>query len=248
MNDPSSLLVWSFTSIALLVGAAFPIGLYWALRRTGVARARAVRGGLLAALGVVVWMAATYRAAAAGILEFDRFPPPFVGLFLLIVIIAFALGFSRLGKLLATAIPTAFLVGFHGFRVPLELVMHRAYSEGIMPVQMSYSGYNFDILTGISALILGVLLVLARPSFAWVWLWNVAGSLLLLNVVVIAWLSTPTPMRLFMNEPVNVWITYPPFVWLPAVMVLAATLGHIVIFRRLLIRKEVVHNSASDIE
>jgi hypothetical protein len=37
----------------------------------------------------------------------------------------------------------------------------------------------------------------------------------------------------FSNEPANVWVLQPPFVWLPAVMVLAALLGHIVIFRRI---------------
>src|SRR5688572_23814849 len=113
MDDPSSLLVWSFTAIALLVGATFPIGLYWAGRRTGLPRERAVRRSLAAALGVAVWMAATYGAAAAGMLEFGSFPPPFMGLFVLIVFIAFALGFSRIGKQLAAGIPTAFLVGFH---------------------------------------------------------------------------------------------------------------------------------------
>jgi hypothetical protein len=30
-----------------------------------------------------------------------------------------------------------------------------------------------------------------------------------------------------------VWVTYPPYVWLPAVMVLAALAGHLLIFRAL---------------
>lgn len=37
--------------------------------------------------------------------------------------------------------------------------MNRAAEEGVMPVQMSYSGFNFDILTGLSALILGLFLL-----------------------------------------------------------------------------------------
>jgi hypothetical protein len=63
--------------------------------------------------------------------------------------------------------------------------------------------------------------------------WNWMGALLLLNVVTITWLSTPTPMRVFMNEPANIWITQAPFVWLPTVLVLAAFAGHIVVHRRL---------------
>ncbi len=60
--------------------------------------------------------------------------------------------------------------------------------------------------------------------------WNVLGLLLLVNVVVVAILGTP-PVRYFGEQHLNVWVTYPPFVWLPAVMVLAALAGHLVIFR-----------------
>jgi hypothetical protein len=53
------------------------------------------------------------------------------------------------------------------------------------------------------------------------------------NIVVIAWLSTPTPMQLFRQEPANTWIARPPYIWLPTVMVAFAILGHIVVWRRL---------------
>jgi hypothetical protein len=41
----------------------------------------------------------------------------------------------------------------------------------------------------------------------------------------------PFPLQRFAVP--NVWVTQAPFVWLPAVMVLAALLGHILLFRRL---------------
>jgi hypothetical protein len=102
-----------------------------------------------------------------------------------------------------------------------------------MPVQMSYSGRNLDIVSGASALIVGGLLALGRlPRWA-VRAWNWLGALLLANILVIALLSAPLPIRVFHNEPANVWVTQAPFVWLPAVMVLAAVLGHLLVFRRL---------------
>ena len=64
-------------------------------------------------------------------------------------------------------------------------------------------------------------------------IWNVAGILLLTNILVVALLSAPTPLRVFHNEPANVWITQAPWVWLPAVDVLAAVLGHVLVYRRL---------------
>ena len=62
--------------------------------------------------------------------------------------------------------------------------------------------------------------------------WNILGLLLVLNVVTVGILSTPR-FRLFGDDRLNVFVTYPPFVWLPAVMVLAALAGHLIVFRAL---------------
>jgi len=129
-------------------------------------------------------------------------------------------------------LPLAVLVGVQGFRLPLELMMHRAYEYGLMPVQMSYSGLNFDIVTGVTALIVAVLVATGHAGVRTVRAWNVLGTLLLVNILVIAWLSAPTPWRVFKTEPANVWVTTAPYIWLPAVMVGLAILGHIVIYRR----------------
>jgi hypothetical protein len=51
--------------------------------------------------------------------------------------------------------------------------------------------------------------------------------------VIISVLSVPGPLRAFRTTPANTWITRPPYVWVPAVMVAFAILGHIVLFRRL---------------
>jgi hypothetical protein len=95
---------------------------------------------------------------------------------------------------------------------------------------MSYSGRNFDIVTGVTALVVAFLVLAGRAGRGLVVAWNVLGLFLVLNVVTIGILSTPR-FRYFGDDRLNVWITYPPFVWLPAVMVLAAISGHLIIFR-----------------
>jgi hypothetical protein len=149
------------------------------------------------------------------------------------LVIAFVLGLSSFGKRLAFGLPLAALIGIQVFRWPLEMMMHLAYKEGLMPVQMSYSGRNFDILTGISAAVLGAALLRVQVPAWLVKAWNVIGILLLVNIVTIAMLSAPTAFRQFHNEPANVWIAQAPYVWLPCVFVLIAILGHIVISRKL---------------
>jgi hypothetical protein len=67
----------------------------------------------------------------------------------------------------------------------------------------------------------------------------VAGLALLINVVTIAIVSTPR-FAYFGADRLNVWVTYPPFVWLPAVMVVAALAGHLLILRALRVPDDVV--------
>jgi hypothetical protein len=147
--------------------------------------------------------------------------------------LAIYVGTSKVGARLASGIPLVALVAVQGFRFPLELMLHRAYVERLMPIQMSFSGLNFDIISGLGALMVAVVLVLRPRSLVFVRIWNAAGVVLLANILTIAIISTPTPLRVFQNEPANTWIAQAPWVWLPTVLVLAAVVGHIVVYRRL---------------
>jgi hypothetical protein len=100
---------------------------------------------------------------------------------------------------------------------------------------MSYSGLNYDIVTGITAGVLGFWLYRGRVPRWIVASWNLLGFVLLVNVVTIAIVSTPV-FRWFGNERLNVFVTYPPFVWLPAILVTAALMGHILVWRRLRVK------------
>jgi hypothetical protein len=222
-----------FGALAIALGCSFVASVYWAWRRTGAAPAAARRVALITAAGVVAWLGVTFAAAASGRLRFDVVPPTMMFAVLAMIVVAIGLARSGVGERLAAGLPLALLVGIQGFRLPLELMMHRAYSAGVMPVQMSFSGYNFDILTGIGAIVVAVLVAFGRAGRPVVRAWNWLGMLLLINVMVIALLSAPTPLRVFHNEPANIWVTQAPFVWLPMVMVLMALMGHLVIFRRL---------------
>jgi len=184
-----------------------------------------------------VWMAGTWRAAESGVLrQWDATPPPFALLVVGILCLSVALAWTGYGRRLAYGLPLWALVGIQGFRLPLELAMHAMYERGIMPEQMSYSGRNFDIVTGFTALVVAWLVSAGRMGRRLVLIWNVVGLLLVLNVVTIGILSTPR-FRLFGDDRINVFITYTPFVWLPAVMVLAALAGHLIVFRALSSRR-----------
>jgi hypothetical protein len=228
--DGSALLRTGFVVLSAALLLAFVRAVYVSSLRSGRMPSVALRASIVAALLSGAWCAFTGILAARGMLR--MWGPPTMGLVLApMLLIAFGIALSPLGRRLVETIPVAWLVGFQGFRVLVELLLHRAYVEGLMPVQMSYAGRNFDIVTGLSALVVGAWLASGRRSRVVVLLWNTMGLALLLNVVVVALLSAPTPFRVFTKEPANVWITRAPWVWLPAVMVLAALAGHLLVYR-----------------
>ena len=191
-------------SASLIVSLGIPglaLGV-WALALYGVHRTlRESRTTVRVGLASGAWLLYTALIASAGLLARTDFKPlPMLLLFLPLVALSVSFAFSRVGGRLAQTTPLQWLLGLHAFRLPLELVMHEAAREQVMPVQMTFT-----------------------------------GSLLLSAIVAIALASLPAFHR-FGTEPeqLNTWVAYFPYVWLPAVLVAAALIGHLLLWRRLL--------------
>lgn len=229
MTSPSTTTETLFIAVVVAVAAVF---VYAALR---VAPSRGIRGRFGVVMIVLVfWLAVPAVLASRGVL--DRYSPPPAPGFILVGLITLGtviLAFSAFGSRLAAAIPLAGLVGYQVFRVPLEWVLHRLYAEGVIPVQMTYAGQNFDFVTGVLAAALGLRLLAGHRTVWLVAAWNIIGLVLLVNVVTIAILSTPVPLRYFMNDPANLLPSTFPYVWLPTFLVQAALFGHLLVFRAL---------------
>lgn len=219
--------------LALAVAAAIVAAFAWAT--AGAPRPARIRAALVAASALAAWMAVTGALAARGILaDFARRPPPLMIVIIVALGLAIGAGLSPAGGRLARGLPFAALVGFHAFRLPLESVMHGAATRGIMPPQMSFTGDNFDIVSGISAILVAVWLA-RGPSRLLVWAWNILGLVLLTTIVIIAVASMPALHR-FGTDPrhLNTWFAEFPYIWLPTVLAPGALFGHVVLTRRLL--------------
>jgi hypothetical protein len=223
MANASSMATGVF--VATVVGVAAVI--FYGLAR---------EGRLAVALGVLaLWLVPPAVAARAGVLDrYDSVPPPVFLMVATYTVATSALAFSRLGDRLIVSLGLAGVIGLQGFRIAVEWVLHRLYLDGAIPVQMTYAGRNFDIVSGVTGAALGLWLLLGRPvSKGVAAAWNVLGLALLVNIVTIAILSTPVPFRAFMNEPANRLPGVFPFVWLPMFLVQVALLGHLLVFRML---------------
>ncbi len=223
MAEPSVLLTGLFVTLLLVtLGICVAATARWTKIQPGPAT-----------LVIACWMAFTGALAQFGALQnWESFPPPAVLLFTFGFLMTLALSRMRWAKKLAGEAPIALLVGFQAFRIPLELIMYRAATEGVMPIQMSFSGQNFDIITGILAALIGLWGVVSDAPRAILWAFTGIGLGLLINIVTIAIRSTPV-IAAYGPEQLNLWVTIAPFVWLPTVFVTLALFGHLLLIQRL---------------
>jgi len=172
----------------------------------------------------------TAALALSGILaDFESLPPRLLLMLGPLTIVTVVSAFSSIGKRFSE-LPLMWLVGFQAFRFPLELMIYQAVSEGVAPPQFTWTGMNYDVIVGVASLVMFPF-VKKLPAWA-IWCWSVLGIGLLINVVTVAIISTPGPLKIL--SPDNTWVAWFPFVWLPTICVMAALFGHLVTIRKIL--------------
>jgi hypothetical protein len=184
---------------------------------------------------VAMWFVAVGVLALRGFFADFASLPPHLLFALLLPAVVFGV-FNFMSKSLPQALrrmPLYWLIGFQVFRVVVEIILYEGYKAGVVPVQMTFDGRNFDILIGLSAPLAAWLYAKTRSAALGI-VWNVAGLASVINIAVVAVLSMPTPLRHFMNNPPNTLLTHFPFIYLPAVLVPAAYIAHVLSVRQIL--------------
>lgn len=167
--------------------------------------------------------------------DFDVFPPRFPLLvfpsFLLIIVTYL----TASGKRFLDQIDQAWLTFSHIIRFPVELVLYWLFLKGMVPELMTFEGHNFDILSGLSAPFLAYWAYVKKQVGArWLLLWNFVCLGLLLNIVLHAILSAPSPFQQLGFDMPNTGVFYFPYAWLPSIIVPLVFLSHLICIRQLI--------------
>lgn len=196
--------VVAFTFIVAFVLTCFVFGIYQANVEDPKA---ALRRSFYAMAGACAWMILISAIVDAGI--------PLLSV--LVIACAAGVAFSRPGKWLS-ALPVWSLIGFQAFRLPLELILHEWANQGTVSTAMTWSGSNFDVVTGLAALALAPL---SRRSVRAAQVFNALGFLLLLNMMRVMLTSAPELLMIL------------PYAWVASICVTGALAGHLILFRKL---------------
>ncbi len=202
----------------------FLVAVVWCLFWTLVATRSRASLVVVCVIGAVHW----FLAALGVYTNASTFPPPQIALLAPVLV---ALGIVLLwpkGRVWMSGLSLFALTAVHVLRIPVELVLHHGYEAGLVPRDMTYAGYNFDIVSGITAVIMALWMLSKRPPGRGVLIaWNLACLALLFIVVITAVLSIPSSVQRMNFDVPNVLVTTTPWVLLPGLLVPVVLWAHV---------------------
>lgn len=214
----------------IFVTLAAVYGCYYCLNKSAEQPIAARRWHIVAAMGA--WLLVQGGLTLAGL--YRNYPtalPPLLvvlGIFPTIVVMLW-LVLTQKGRHFLGGLPLRQLTLLHSIRLAVEIGLFMLYKNGFVPQSMTFEGVNADILMGITAPIVAWLAFsgqqLIRPTL--LLYWNIAGVLLLFNIVLHAILSAPSPLQQWAFEQPNVAILHFPVSWLPTFIVPVVLLSHV---------------------
>lgn len=224
-------LALGFVALTLAMAGLFVYGAWGAGVVLGEARDVRRRWTLVALAFTVGVLGVSAVLAGSGVLADLDARPPLAGVFVAVVTVGtLTLALTRFGGRLVEAWPLWVLVLAQSFRILVEVVLASGHAAGVVPVEVTWSGWNYDVVTGLTALALGFWMRRGTVPTWVVAAWNVLGLVLLAVVVSTAvrsafgFLETEPRLRL-----PSTW----PGVWLPVWLVQMALFGHLLVFRAL---------------
>jgi hypothetical protein len=169
---------------------------------------------------LVIWGVLVSAWSLSGIMgNFENFPFNFAPVIVIPLAAIIYVTFSQSLKEILQNIPVENLIRLQSFRFFVEIMLWLLFLDNFIPVQMTFEGRNLDILAGITAPIIASLAARGKIARGALIAWNLICLAFLVNIVTIAILSTPSPVRVFMEEPANRIVTVFPVSWLPGFLV-----------------------------
>jgi hypothetical protein len=189
-------------------------------------------------IGLTIWLTIQAVLTLKNIYNSDTntFPPKIILTGILPTILTIFLLFATSkGRQFIDSLPLKNLTYINIVRIPVEIVLFWLFINKAIPELMTFESRNFDIIAGISAPIIAYFgLTKTKLNKKTILLWNFICLGLLVNIVVNALFSAPSPIQKFAFDQPNIAILNFPFSWLPTFIVPIVLFGHLTSIRQLM--------------
>lgn len=115
----------------------------------------------------------------------------------------------------------------HIIRFPVELLLFQLAIREVLPMEMTYKGWNFDIIPGITSILLLLWMNYRKVNRKLLLIWNILGLIFILFIFANGILSQELIYKNFGYKVPNTAITYFPMILLGGVIVPLVIYTHI---------------------
>ena len=180
-------LALGYILLTILMTVLVIFGYYRAMTSIGLEKPLIVKRLSLSILAVCGWLLYTYLMAASGFLKDLSLPPRFP--LLLIIPLFIFIGFlfrTKRNSAIIGAIPRSWPIYFQSFRIIVELLFVATVAQGLLHKEVSIEGYNFDMIFGLTAPVICLLVYRLKSIPEKIVLyWNYLGLAVLLSVILL---------------------------------------------------------------
>jgi len=179
-------------------------------------------------LALIVWSLLQSILAYRGFYENDSSIPPRF-LFALLpptLVIIYSLLSKQRNRIIENR-DTKMSTFSHVVRIPVEIVLHQLFIISMIPQIMSFEGWNFDIVAGITAPLIAFLYIKNKLGKRGLLIWNYIALVLVSFILIIGVLSAELPIQQLAFDQPNRALNYFSFILLPTLIVPIVVWTHI---------------------
>ncbi|MEM9329324.1 MAG: hypothetical protein AAGA85_26925 [Bacteroidota bacterium] len=176
-------------------------------------------------IGLGLWFSYLLVLHKSEVLQNFDFPPRVPALIVLpAAVLCIVLVNRKAMQQALDATPTYLPVAIQSFRILVELLIFATYAQGVFPQKVTFEGLNFDILVGVSAVIVSIASFKGLIKQRGVLLWNLAG-LAILSLTMFSFVSAYYFSDFASNDN-RYLLTQFPYLLLPAFLLPIAIFLH----------------------
>ncbi len=152
-------------------------------------------------------------------------------LFILITITLF----NKATSDFVTVTSVSWLIYIQSFRIIVELIIWGAHKQGVLPLSVTFEGYNYDVLVGLTAIPLAYYARREKIAPALLLFWNIAGLLILANTVRLFITAAYFPLEIGYDSPmIDMHFTKLPYLLIAGFFMPLAVFIHALSIKQLL--------------
>ncbi|SNY94971.1 hypothetical protein [Flagellimonas pacifica] len=198
-----------------------------AMKKIGVAPSKRNSALAITIIGTLSWLTLQFFVWNTGF-YYDLSLPPRIPLFMVFPVFLFIalLLFRNRNRNIIVAIPIALPIAVQSFRAVIEVLFYFTFSSGVLPIQVTFEGANYDVLIGLSAIVIAIYANRPNASAKVLVVWNIIGILVVLFAAFIFITSFYFP-AIWGNTGIPIAFNQFPYLLLPTFLMPFAVFLHV---------------------